>query len=150
MDRGVVPTDRMIREGIVLIVDDEPMICEEISEFLTLKGFRNDHVTSAADAIEMLERRPVSVVFTDIDMPGAMNGIGLAHWVHKHRPDTRVILTSGKFPWISASSPIARVPFMPKPVSLDKLVTVLRPLVREAEAAFAAVDSGLERRVAVG
>lgn len=51
---------------------------------------------SAADAITLLESgAPVDLVFSDIQMPGAMDGFGLAAWVRRHRPGVRIILTSG-------------------------------------------------------
>ncbi len=110
----------------ILVVDDDTEIATEVADFLKRRGFEAVDVHSGAAAIACLEKRDFAAVFTDIDMPGHPNGIGLAHWVQKHRPQTRVILTSGAFPWISARSPIANVPFLVKPVDLNRLVALLR------------------------
>ena len=110
----------------ILVVDDDGEIATEVSDFLKRRGFEAVDVHSGAAAIACLEKRDFAAVFTDIDMPGHPNGIGLAHWVQKHRPQTKVILTSGAFPWISARSPIANVPFLVKPVDLNRLVVLLR------------------------
>lgn len=126
----------------ILVVDDDSEIATEVSDFLKRRGFEAVDVHSGAAAIACLEKRDFAAVFTDIDMPGHPNGIGLAHWVQKHRPQTKVILTSGAFPWISARSPIANVPFLVKPVDLNRLVALLRQVapgvvetVRRAQAA---------------
>ena len=126
----------------ILVVDDDGEIATEVSDFLKRRGFESVDVHSGAAAIACLEKRDFAAVFTDIDMPGHPNGIGLAHWVQKHRPQTKVILTSGAFPWISARSPIANVPFLVKPVDLNRLVALLRQVapgvvetVRRAQAA---------------
>ena len=50
----------------------------------------------AGEALEVLERRPaIGVVFTDVNMPGEMDGLGFAHEVSLARPDVKIIVTSG-------------------------------------------------------
>lgn len=112
----------------ILVVDDDADTATEVSDFLKRRGFETVDVHSGAAAIACLEKRAFAAVFTDIDMPGHPNGVGLAHWVQKHQPGTKVILTSGAFPWISARSPIADVPFLVKPADLNQLVVLLRKI----------------------
>ena len=112
----------------ILVVDDDADTATEVSDFLKRRGFETVDVHSGAAAIACLEKRSFAAVFTDIDMPGHPNGVGLAHWVQKHQPGTKVILTSGAFPWISARSPIADVPFLVKPADLNQLVALLHKI----------------------
>lgn len=80
----------------VLVVEDETMVRMPVAEFLRDCGY---HVVQAANAVEaiaaMSSGAAVSLVFTDIRMPGTMDGLGLADWVHTHHPGVPVLLTSG-------------------------------------------------------
>ncbi|MDP1027061.1 response regulator [Sphingomonas sp. KR1UV-12] len=82
---------------VVLVVDDEPFIRINAIDVLTDAGF---DVLEAADADEALEiiatHSKIGVLFTDINMPGSMDGLDLARRVHSMRPDIHLILTSGK------------------------------------------------------
>ena len=114
----------------ILVVDDDATLASEVAEFLRRRGFEVVDVHSGVAAVACLETRDFAAVFSDIDMPGHPNGIGLAHWVRERRPATRMILTSGAYPWICADSPIAGVPFLAKPADLDRLVALLREVVQ--------------------
>jgi CheY-like chemotaxis protein len=80
----------------VLVVEDEMMVRMPIAEYLRDCGY---NVVEAADAREAIDAvhtdGPVSVVFTDIRMPGTMDGLGLAEWFSANYPDVPVLLTSG-------------------------------------------------------
>ncbi len=115
----------------VLLVDDDAETCREIEGFLSRRGWETSCAASAQEAIDAMEQQDFDVVFTDIEMPGAMNGIDLAHWATRHRPDSTVVLTSGAFPWIGAGSPIAHVAFLTKPVDLDGMEKKLREELRK-------------------
>jgi DNA-binding NtrC family response regulator len=119
-----------VPSSAILVVDDDAAIASEVAEFLKRRGFEVVDVHSGAAAIACLETRDFAAVFSDIDMPGHPNGIGLAHWVRERRPATQIILTSGAYPWICADSPIAGVPFLAKPADLDRLVVLLRDAAR--------------------
>jgi DNA-binding NtrC family response regulator len=80
----------------VLIAEDEMLIRFALSDCLAERGFRVFEASCATEAIDVLEHEPeIELVFTDIRMPGPMNGIDLANWVHDHRPGLAVVLTSG-------------------------------------------------------
>ena len=80
----------------LLVVEDEHLIRSGVADFLRECGWRVLEAASAAEAIEILESgAPIELVFSDIQMPGAMDGFGLGRWVREHRPGVRVILTSG-------------------------------------------------------
>ncbi len=81
---------------ILLVVENEPLIRVTLAEFLELSGFAVVQSANAAEALSLLEAdAPVDLLFSDVDMPGTMNGFGLAEWVHSHRPEVPVLLTSG-------------------------------------------------------
>lgn len=81
---------------VVLVVEDEVLIRLSITEYLQECGFKVLDASNASEAQSILEGgRSVDVLFTDVQMPGAMDGFSLARWVKARFPDMRVILTSG-------------------------------------------------------
>lgn len=80
----------------VLVVEDETMVRMPIAEFLRDCGY---HVLEAGDANEAIATLdsdgPVSLIFTDVRMPGKMDGFALAEWCRSHHPAVPVLLTSG-------------------------------------------------------
>lgn len=84
--------------SLLLVVDDEPLVRMVIADFLRGGGFWVMEAGTADDAVGMLRRHAdIRLVVTDILMPGALNGFDLAEWIGHHRPDVRVLLTSGYF-----------------------------------------------------
>src|ERR1017187_8274182 len=90
---GGLPTQRRV----VLIVEDEVLICLALATHLADKGFTVREAHCAADAIAILEERgcPIDLVFSDVRMPGEMDGFGLSRWILENRPNVSVILASG-------------------------------------------------------
>jgi CheY-like chemotaxis protein len=82
---------------VVLVVDDEPLIRLYAVDVLTDAGFLTIEAADAEEAMELLaEHADITVLFTDINMPGPFNGLELARRVHERRPDVQLIITSGK------------------------------------------------------
>jgi CheY-like chemotaxis protein len=81
----------------VLVVEDEILIRIAIAAYLQECGFKVLEAGNAAEAMQILttDFMPVDLVFTDVKMPGGMDGFALAEWVRANRPDTPVMLTSG-------------------------------------------------------
>jgi len=80
----------------VLVVDDEPLIRLYVVSCFEEEGFTVFEAESADRAIVMLEENPViSVVVTDVQMPGSLDGLMLAHVVRKRWPPTILIVMSG-------------------------------------------------------
>lgn len=80
----------------VLVVEDEVLLRMMMADALTDDGFEVFEAMHAADAIEVLTNTPhVKVIFTDIDMPGDMDGLRLAAFVRDRWPPIKVIITSG-------------------------------------------------------
>ena len=85
------------RTPTILLVEDEVLIRMAASEYLQECGFKVLEASSAAEAIAMIQgsETPIDVVFSDIRMPGEMDGFGLAKWIREHRAGLSVLLTSG-------------------------------------------------------
>jgi CheY-like chemotaxis protein len=80
----------------VLVVEDELMVRMPIAEYLRDCGYNVLEAGSASEAIAAVDADgPVSLVFSDIRMPGQMDGVGLAEWFRSHYPLVPVLLTSG-------------------------------------------------------
>ena len=109
---------------IVLVVEDEPLIRAFVREELEGAGFDVVEATNADQAISILERRSdIRLVFTDVDMPGSMDGAKLAAAVRDRWPPIHIIITSGK-----ARPPIMPLDaiFIPKPYIGQNVVTAMR------------------------
>src|SRR5690348_159246 len=83
----------------VLVVEDELMVRLPMAEYLRDCGYSVLEAGNAGEAIDVINNcGPVNVVFSDVRMPGAMDGFGLAKWCETHHPDIPVLLTSGYSP----------------------------------------------------
>jgi DNA-binding NtrC family response regulator len=105
----------------VLLVEDEPMIRAIGMDALEDAGYDVIEARDADEAVRILEMLgEVHVLFTDIRMPGSMDGLELAKLVHERWPRMKILLTSGDT-WPRA----AQIPddghFLPKPYRLDAL-----------------------------
>jgi|SRR5687767_10243541 len=82
--------------GAILVVEDEPIIRLDIGYFLRDRGYEVLEASSAQQAIDMLKAgAEVAVVFTDVRMPGDLNGIDLVRYVRRNHPEIKTIITSG-------------------------------------------------------
>ena len=84
------------RRPVVLIVEDELLLRMDAIEMIAAAGFEVVEAGDADDAIDILEaRRDITVVFTDIQMPGSMDGLKLARAVRGRWPPIKIVATSG-------------------------------------------------------
>jgi CheY-like chemotaxis protein len=81
----------------VLVVEDEPTIRSLAIDILSEAGFATVEAANAAQALDVLAKseQEIDVLFTDVRMPGAMNGMELARVAKRERPRLHVIITSG-------------------------------------------------------
>jgi CheY-like chemotaxis protein len=92
-----MPWGNSAKAPAVLIVEDEPLVRMGAVNLIEDAGFEVIEAASADEAIRILEcRSDVRVVFTDIHMPGSMDGLKLAHAVRNRWPPIKIILTSGR------------------------------------------------------
>ena len=80
---------------VVLVVENDVLLRLVTAGNMRDAGFDVIEAANCAEAIRILDCIPVDVLFSDIDMPGKMDGLALAKWVHRSQADTRIILTSG-------------------------------------------------------
>jgi nitrogen-specific signal transduction histidine kinase/CheY-like chemotaxis protein len=96
---GLVPSESpapLSKREIVLVVDDDPMVRRAVVAQITSLGYGVVEASSPAEALDVVTRNePLDLVFSDIVMPGAIDGIELARLVRERRPDLKVLLTSG-------------------------------------------------------
>lgn len=87
----------MMQKAVVLVVEDEPILRMLAVDVVEEAGFEAIDAPDADAAMSLLESRAdIRLVFTDIDMPGSMNGLGLAARIHDRWPLIALIVTSGK------------------------------------------------------
>ncbi|MGI4731805.1 MAG: response regulator [Janthinobacterium lividum] len=80
----------------ILVVDDEPLIRINLADFFEDEGFEVFEAESADAAIAVLEKHPaIRIVLTDVQMPGSMDGVKLAHHVRDRFPPTLLVVASG-------------------------------------------------------
>ena len=110
---------------VVLVVEDEPMLRMYAVDIVEEAGFTALEANSADEAVRILEKRAdIRIVFTDIEMPGSMNGIKLAQAIRGRWAPIELILTSGRA-WVRDEDIPARGRFLPKPYQADKLIEAL-------------------------
>lgn len=101
--------------SVVLVVEDEPIISMWVEEALEEAGYTVLSANNADAAIRILEARlDITLVFTDIDMPGSMDGLKLAAFVRGRWPPMRIVIASGKHRPYPKDLPLNAV-FLPKP-----------------------------------
>jgi PAS domain S-box-containing protein len=112
----------------VLVVEDNPGIRRIVGRQLGQLGYRVIEANNAADALAVLAAEPVVLLFTDIVMPGEMDGVELARTALARLPELKVILTSG-FPEIRVGSNGERltgISLLTKPYRREDLALIIR------------------------
>jgi CheY-like chemotaxis protein len=112
-------------QGRVLLVEDEDSVAILVSEMLQELGYVVTRAPTAAIALRMLEREPdVELVFSDMVMPGRMNGVDLAREIGRRRPDLPVVLTTG-FSEAAVAAREQGLRLLMKPYRMDALAAAL-------------------------
>ena len=116
------------KRPVVLIVEDEFLLRMDAVDMIAAAGFEVAEAANADEAIEILESRPdITVVFTDIQMPGSMDGLKLARAVRGRWPPIKIVATSGHVDVNETDLPDGGR-FLSKPYSSDDVADVLREL----------------------
>lgn len=120
----------------VLVVEDEVLVRLVIADYLRDCGYRVHEAAGAGEAVLILQSPDVSIdiVFSDVQMPGDMDGFGLARWIRANKPGVQVILTSG----VERSADIAATlceagPLLEKPYPPQDVVERIKQLVAKAD-----------------
>ena len=127
-----------LRKSVVLVVEDEPIILMNAMDIVEDAGFEALGAYSADAAIDILRsRNDISIVFTDINMPGSMDGLMLAATIHDRWPPIKLVITSGRRKYSRGELPEGSR-FLSKPYGLEQVTDVLRHFARECVPAFSA------------
>ena len=114
---------------LVLVVEDEPYVRMASASMLQDAGFEVIEACNADEALRLLAANPrVGVVFTDVEMPGTIDGLGLARRIHHDWPGIGVVVTSGRY---GNTSPVSDADvFMQKPYRSAVLITGIQESMR--------------------
>lgn len=114
---------------IVLVVEDEMVLRMRAVDIVEDAGFVPLEAVSADEAIKILESRDdISLLFTDIQMPGSMDGLKLAHAAHTRWPHIKIILVSGQIAVTDDDKP-EDSRFFPKPLEVQQMVSELQEMI---------------------
>ena len=117
---------------VVLIVEDEPLLRILAIEVVEEAGFVAIEARDAEEAVILLESRAdITLLFTDINMPGSIDGLKLAHAVRNRWPPIKILVVSGKQRLQSSDLP-SNSRFLRKPYQASTLVEELRSMVGSA------------------
>jgi two-component sensor histidine kinase/ActR/RegA family two-component response regulator len=113
----------------VLVVEDEMVLRMRAVDIVEDAGFTAIEAVNAEQALSILEKRSdISLLFSDIQMPGSMDGLKLAHAVHNRWPSIKIILVSGQVHVADADTPDdAR--FFGKPLEAKQMIAELQQMV---------------------
>jgi two-component system, response regulator PdtaR len=119
---------RASKRPVVLIVEDEALVRMDAIEVIEAAGF---DVIEGSDADEILEQRSdIHLIFTDIQMPGSMDGLKLAHFVKDRWPPIKIIATSGHTKITENDLPEGSR-FLPKPYAAPEIASAIDQLIRQ-------------------
>lgn len=116
------------RPGRVLVVEDDVALRFVVSEVLRDGGLTVIEAASGDEALDYLRGDPhVDLVFTDVHMPGATDGLALAARIHETWPDIQVLLTSGRH------HPDHPVPFIAKPYVFASVLATVQTMLEGSD-----------------
>jgi DNA-binding NtrC family response regulator len=130
IDGGATP-----HRQVILVVEDEPIIRFGLALHLEESGFQVIEAYDAASAIAVLQEPGcmVDLVFSDVRMPGGIDGIGLSRWVFENRPNLPVILASGEIGKATALQDLCGAETMTKPFDFGSLTTKIHAAITKKQ-----------------
>jgi CheY-like chemotaxis protein len=119
----IPPQGDLAGRHTILIVEDEVLVRLDIASYLRSRDFTVLEAGTAQEAIELLNADPnIDLVFSDVSMPGSLNGIELARWIRASKSRVRVLLTSGTADNIQIASRenvVVEKPYHPSDVEMN-------------------------------
>ena len=129
-----VKTATPLSVAVVLVVEDSPIILMNALELVTSGGFEGVGAAGADEAIAILEARTdIRLVFTDVEMPGTIDGVKLAHYIRHRWPPIHLIVASGRAIQRESQLPTG-VQFFPKPYDNDAIVQAMSRMLAVIDA----------------
>src|SRR6476659_2016635 len=118
--------------AVVLIVEDDMMLRMRAVDMVGDAGYTPLEALDAAEAVAILEARSdVALICTDIQMPGQMDGVGLAHTVHARWPAIKIIVVSGQLKQQNLDLP-PHSRFLGKPLDAGEVIAEMREMIDHA------------------
>jgi len=118
----------MMDKAVILVVEDEALLRFNAVDMLTDAGYVVLDAANADEALLILEERDdISVVFTDVNMPGSMDGLELAESIRRSWPPVSLVVTSGKNVLRDLDLPLGGR-FVPKPYTKDQVLSAVMQL----------------------
>jgi CheY-like chemotaxis protein len=125
LDHSVIP-------AVVLVVEDEMLLRIRTVDMVEDAGFTSVEAVDADEAVAILESRSdIALLFTDIQMPGSMDGLKLAHTVHERWPPIKIILVSGQLRLANIDIP-ADSRFFGKPLEAREMIVEMQSMIGHA------------------
>lgn len=120
--------EKAARRPTVLVVEDDVLIRLMISDKLRSEGMMVIEAVNADEALTVLQSdKPVHLLFTDVQMPGSIDGLGLAEQARRMRPQMKVLVTSGNAPRWAAGNLADE--FFDKPYDVARVVDRITALL---------------------
>ena len=128
----IMNLDHAIAPTVVLVVEDEMLLRMRAVDMVEDAGFTSVEAVDADEAVAILESRSdIALLFTDIQMPGSMDGLKLAHAVHERWPPIKIILVSGQLRLANIDIP-ADSRFFGKPLEAKEMIAEMQEMIRHA------------------
>ena len=118
--------------AVVLIVEDDMVLRMRAVDMVEDAGYTPLEALDAAEAVAILESRSdIALICTDIQMPGQMDGVGLAHAVHQRWPAIKIIVVSGQLKLQNLDLP-PHSRFLGKPLNAGDVIAEMRDMIGHA------------------
>jgi two-component sensor histidine kinase/CheY-like chemotaxis protein len=138
--RGTMLMNQPAAPPKVLVVEDEMLLRMRAVDIVEDAGFTPIEAVNADDALAILESRSdIVLLFTDIQMPGSMDGLKLAQAVHERWPAIKIILVSGKLTLTEAEKPI-HSRFFGKPLEGQQIITEMQDMIGQGALSIIQAD----------
>jgi CheY-like chemotaxis protein len=116
------------RPPVVLVVEDDFLLRMDAVDIVRNAGFEAIEAANADQAIAIIEADPdIHIVFTDVQMPGTMDGLRLARFIRDRWPPIKIVATSGRLRVAQEDLPKGSI-FVPKPYTPEQIIRTFRQL----------------------
>ena len=128
----MIVRDHSVVPAVVLVVEDEMLLRMRAVDMVEDAGYTSVEAMDADEAVAILESRSdIALMFTDIQMPGSMDGLKLAQTVHKRWPPIKIILVSGQLKLANIDIP-ADSRFFGKPLQAKVMIAQMQSMIGHA------------------
>jgi CheY-like chemotaxis protein len=118
-----------VAQPTVLLVEDEALISQLVADWLSERGFAVREAASGDEALDYLGGGgEADVLFTDVNLPGEINGAELAKRARELRPDLPIVYASGRYRYGDLAPMVSRSVFVAKPYNPADVCTLLKRL----------------------